>query len=49
MPRGVTHSQKGWLKEKDENDHILSLWCRQGTVDAALCIFCNKISNMITS
>ena len=49
MPRGVTHFQKDWLKEKDEKDHILSLWCRQGTVDAALCIFCNKISNKITS
>ena len=42
MPGGVTHFQKDWLKEKDENGHILSLWCKQGTVDAALCIFCNK-------
>ena len=30
------------MKEKDENDHILSLSCKQGTVNAALCIFCNK-------
>ena len=42
MPGGVTHFQKEWLKEKDENGHILSWWCKQGTVDAALCIFCNK-------
>ena len=42
MPGKVTHFQKDWLKEKDENGHILSLWCKQGTVDAALCIFCNK-------
>ena len=42
MPGGVTHFHKGWLKEKDENGHILSLWCKQGTVDAVLCIFCNK-------
>ena len=42
MPGGVTHFQKDRLKEKDENGHILSLWCKQGTVDAALCIFCNK-------
>ena len=42
MPGGVTHFQKDWLKEKDENGHILSLWCKQGTVHAPLCIFCNK-------
>ena len=42
MPGGVTHFQKDRLKEKDENGHILSLWCKQGTVDAALCICCNK-------
>ena len=42
MPGGVTHFQKDRLKEKDENGHILSLWCKQGTADAALCIFCNK-------
>ena len=30
------------MKEKDENGHILSLWCKQGTVDATLCIFCNN-------
>ena len=30
------------MKEKDENGHILSLWCKHGTADAALCIFCNK-------
>ena len=30
------------MKLKDENGHILSLWCKQGTVDAALCIFYNK-------
>ena len=49
MPGGVTHFQKDWLKEKDENGHILSLWCKQGTADAALCIFCNKyVTNMIT-
>ena len=42
MPGGVTHFQKDWLKKKDENGHILSLWCKQGTVDTALCSFCNK-------
>ena len=37
MPGGVTHFQKD-----NENGHILSLWWKQRTVDAALCIFCNK-------
>ena len=38
----INHFQKDWLKEKDENGHMLSLWCKQGTFVAALCIFCNK-------
>ena len=42
MPGGATHFQKDWLKEKDENGHILRLWCKQRTIDAAMCIFCNK-------
>ena len=42
MPGIVTRFQKDWLKERDENGHILSLWCKQGTVNAALCICCNK-------
>ena len=42
MPGGLTQFQKDWLKEKDENGHILSLWSKQGTVDPALCIFDNK-------
>ena len=38
MPGGLNQ----FHKEKDENGHILSLWCKQGTVDAALYIFYNK-------
>ena len=30
------------MNEKDEKSHILILWCKQGTVNAAWCIFCNK-------
>ena len=42
MPGGVTNFQKDWLKEKDENGYLLSLWCKQGAVAADLCIFCIK-------
>ena len=48
MPGEVTHFQKDWLQERDENGHILSFGVNKELLMRLCVFFVTSMSNMIT-